>query len=271
MCVICTGDYRNLDFINCEQCSKLKYIPDIPGLKHLICTGCEKLKRISNITSLIILDCSWCDNLTEIPALPNLESLDCWCCDNITNILNFPQLKKLYCGSCNNLAYIYPSRHLCELNCISCPNLINIPIVASLKELVCSYCPKLTEIPALLNLEILECASINIKGIPHLPILKNIIVDNCRFITDINNNSQDLIIYCNNCPWLDHPQNIDYKNNINKLIQLQKSIKNFLRRKHIKEYLQSEAFVAWYYSPNMPGGRKAKKEIEKIINNVDIM
>ena len=71
--------------------------------------------------------------------------------------------------------------------------------------------------------------------------------------------------FCKWSPWINNSKyNIKFEKNLQYLRQLQQYIKKYLKRKHIKEYLQSEAFVAWYYAPNMPGGKKAKKELENL-------
>ena len=76
------------------------------------------------------------------------------------------------------------------------------------------------------------------------------------------------ILECDDCPWLNAPENNDYKYNIKKLTKLQKISRKFILRKGIKNYLQSEAFAAWYYKPDMMGGKKVRKDIEAFISSM---
>ena len=119
----------------------------------------------------------------------------------------------------------------------------------SLEQLYCWECTGLTTLPALPSLIKLDCfRCIRLTTLPVLPSL--------------------IKIYCSKCPWLDHPENPDFKKNLRTLTKAQNIIRRFLKRKYIKNYLQSEAFVAWYYNPSVAGGKKAKQELENIITDL---
>ena len=191
MCIICTGEYKNIpdiETINCSGCTELKEIPVIPSLKYLYCNECTALTTFPALPNLALLVCYECTGLIALPVLPRLRELHCYGCTGLTILAGLPNLKDLNCGGCIRLIIL-----------------------------------------------------------PVLPRLE--------------------YIYCNGCTWLDHPKNPDFKNNFNKLTKAQNITRRFLRRLHIKNYLQAEAFVAWWYSPLISGGKKAKKEIEKLLTD----
>ena len=175
------------------------------------------------------LNCRRCNNLTVIPTLPNLVELDCTFSKSLVSIPALPKLIQLWCNGCTNLAFI--------------------PSLPKLKIIVCEGCINLTSIPVLPNITYIDCYGC-------IKLISVGIIYNFAYFQ------------CTKCPWLNRPENPDFKNNLNKLIKAQKIIRRFLKRQYIKQYLQSEAFVTWWYSPFVAGGKKAKQEIEKLLSDL---
>ena len=162
---------------------------------------------------------------------------------------NIPDIKNINCNGCTELKEIPIVLGLEELDCSDCTGLITLPILPSLKKLYCYLCAGLTTLPVMPSLKELDCPRCTgLTTLPVMPSLKE--------------------LHCYKCPWLDHPENPDFKKNLRTLTKAQNIIRRFLKRKYIKNYLQSEAFVAWYYNPSVAGGKKAKQELENIITDL---
>ena len=249
MCYICRGKYReykNNKCVVCEDCNTLKEFPFIPGLERLRCENCPNLRSIPVIPGLKVLVLARCFALEEIPFIPGLERLECLLCPQFEEIPAISSLQKL--------------------NCYMCKNLKNIPFLPNLKELYCSGCVKITELPELSSLDVLHCPP-NIKKIPP----NNFTFINCYSCPQLICTPETKKIWIDNhTPWVNHQGNTEYKNNIIKLIRLQQVIRKYFLRKGIKNYLQSEAFVAWWYDPTVTGGKKAKQEIEKLLTSQEL-
>lgn len=130
-----------------------------------------------------------------------------------------------------------------ELNCSRCANLKMIPReLVKLEELNCSICPLLTEIPReLVNLIRLDCSD-------------------CPLVTEIPRELTKLEdICCVNCPWLNHKENKEYKDNMNKLEKCQSIIRrNILSKKICK--LAKQLIPTWW-DPECHGGYFHKKRM----------
>ena len=150
-------------------------------------------------------------------------------CDSLTDI--HPKLSNLYCSYCTSLTEIPILPNLTILNCKRCTILTVIPIICVNNLIYCSYCTSLTEITNIYD-----------KNLTHL--------------------------YCNNCPFLNHPSNIYYNTNLLKLIKLQKWRKVNYTKRMVKVYLKSKEFNEWFYSPNGIGGKQHKKEMENWLKNI---
>ena len=218
----------------------------MPVLNRLNCCCCKKLTILENMPDLARINCSECISLNTFPMLNNIRELNCNNCINIEAIPFLAKLTKLYCNAC--------------------PKIKNIYIADGVKEIHCNNCDMLTTIfTTILNVIEPENKSGKSANVTKLKILQ---CSESRLLTFIPDGKSLEKICCKNCPWLECKQNTDFKNNLNKLVKAQNIIRRFLKRKYIKNYLQSEAFVAWYYGPYMPGGKKAKKELENIISDL---
>lgn len=150
MCIICTGEYKNLTEIDCSGCTTVTSIPYIKHLRILKCSWCTSLTSISMLNKLYLLNCSWCTSLTSIPILNNLY------------------------------------------------------------------------------------------GLPPL-------------------------LFHTGCRWL--PNNLEFKNNLRRLIVIQKFVKKILPLKRLNIWLNSSVFNEWYYSPGNPGYKRAIARINKRTKN----
>ena len=112
-----------------------------------------------------------------------------------------------------------------QLHCINCPNVKEIPYIHGLEELYITDCSKLTSIP-------------NIEGLKYLS--------------------------CYGCPWIPY-QNDDFKDNIKKLIILQRWFKKYFKIKVAQRYIKTKEFNEWFYSPNNFGGYKHKLRMTKFL------
>jgi hypothetical protein len=197
------------------------------------------------------LNCSNCSLITCIPPSHS--------CDD-----TFINLKRLDCYDCLSLINVsYSLINLNCLNCFNCPLLTSIPnTLVNLIILECSYCPLLTSIPnTLVNLGELNCCYCPLlTNIPNT--LVNLIYLDCRsssLITSISNNIKYL--ECENCPWIDKYVRRD---NIRKLITLQRFVKRNLKYWIFSRWIKSRGGVEWIYHPDNIGGKIAKKRIEKM-------
>ena len=152
------------------------------------------------------------------------------------------------------------------INVSNCTNLEELPKNIG-SFLLCTNCPKITIIKDQDNTTLIACDNCeNLKEIKNCPRLTDICCENCRML--IFEPDDACGVECDGSPWVKHLRNPEYKNNINKLVKAQRLIKYFLSKRRIKNYLQSEAFCSWWYKPNVTGGKKAKEELEKFVENL---
>jgi hypothetical protein len=172
--------------------------------------------------------------------------------------------KVLYCSGCPLITSI-PSElvTLTWLDCNDCPLLTEIPSeLVNLEILRCSNCPLISSIPSeLVNLKWLECYNCPlITSIPsELVNLTYLECRNCPLITKIPQYINSL--YYDNCPWLDHPENKDFKSNMEKLTLIQRNMKTLIKYKRFKRAVYSREFARLWYHPSAGGGRRAKRRI----------
>lgn len=147
MCILCKNpNIKNIETLDCRDCTNLTKIPYIEGLKELWCGGCTNLIEIPDIKGLEILYCYGCTNLKKIPIISG---------------------KELWCQDCTSLTEIPVIEGLKYLYCFGCTNLTKIPIIEGLKELHCSDCTSLTSLwisqikntieEKILEIEVLDC------------------------------------------------------------------------------------------------------------------
>jgi len=136
-----------------------------------------------------------------------------------------------------------------EINCYNCPLIKDIPVLPNLTHLDCSGCPLVKEIPVLPNLKHLYCYNCPLlQSVPPLPRL--------------------IYLDCSGCPWLNHRDNPEYKDNIEKLVQLQRVAKKTLIYRRFINYIYSRSFTEWFFHPDGPGGKIHMKQIEKFYNSI---
>ena len=160
-----------------------------------------------------------------------MEELNCSWCPKLTEIPHIKGLEVLDCNGCQNLTEIPNIEGLKVLYCCGCSKLTEIPNIKRLEELYCWGCPKLTKIP-------------NIKGLKELE--------------------------CWGCPWISYKNN-EYKENIQKLITLQRWFKVKYKKLKLKQallYVRNPKLFSWFYAPNKRGGRIHKKNMKKFCENL---
>jgi hypothetical protein len=176
------------------------------------------------------LNCNDCLFLEKLPEnLGNFEGLDCSNCPFLEKLPeNLEKLKYLNCYDCSRLQKLPDNlQNLEYLNCRDCP---------ILQELAS---PKFPE--SLGKLEYLNC-------------------HNCRLLLNIPVGTISLV-YCDGCPWLNHPNNPNYSSNIQNLLFLQKFVRKCQRYRRFVKYTNSRDFIEWIYSPERIGGRLSKQSI----------
>ena len=149
-----------------------------------------------------------------------------------------------------------------QLHCINCPNVKEIPYIHGLEELYITDCSKLTSIPNIEGLKELYCNNCpNLTSIPKIEGLKKLCCYGCPNLTSIPNIKE---LNCSSCPWIPY-QNDDFKDNIKKLIILQRWFKKYFKIKVAQRYIKTKEFNEWFYSPNNFGGYKHKLRMTKFL------
>ncbi len=256
----------------CDNCPLLKNISHINNLKKLYCYNCPQLTDIALIDGLEILACYNCPMLTNIPLINGLEILDCTEC-NITNIPLIKGLKKLYCSGCPLLTNIPLIKGLKELYCTKCP-ITDIPLIKELEILDCSYCPYLINISLILKLKKLYCSFcpfglLRLPKLTKIPytsrgLLKKLDCSFCYSLTDIPLN-KGLKKDCFGCKWI-NIKNMEYQDNIRKLIKLQNWFKKIIISKRLIRLIPH--LIPLYYHPEAKGGYLHKKKILNFIEKL---
>jgi hypothetical protein len=156
----------------------------------------------------------------------------------------------------NNSILIY----LLYKMCIICQT-PDISSLINLTGLDCSYCPLLTSIPdTLINLINLYCHNCPLLTSIPSNFIKLIFLncDSCSLLTSIP--SSVVYLICYKCPWIDSNKT----KNIQKLITIQRFIKNNIKYRRFSRWIKSKTGIEWIYHPNNIGGIIAKREIERM-------
>ena len=90
--------------------------------------------------------------------------------------------------------------------------------------------------------------------------------EDCTSLTRISEKLPNLIYGYQYCPWI--KSNEEYKENIRKLVILQKFVKSNLTYWRFKRWIETKHFAEWFYSPQELGGRNAKIQLKKEISLV---
>jgi len=232
-----------LESLDCENCVNLEEIPEnLSSLSYLNCRNCKNLRLPKNLPSLEVLICDGC---TKIPShFPKLETLILSesLLDSI-DFTNFSNLRTLLCEKFTNITEIKTSVSKLEfLYCNGCTNLEKLPEeLPDIRELYCNYCVKLQKIKCYPKMVWLNC-------------------EGCISLQEIIGSPE--ILFCDNCPFLNHSENPDYSKNIRNLSILQNFCRKYLKYRRFVKYVNSKAFIEWIYDPERIGGRLSKKSIE---------
>jgi hypothetical protein len=214
------------------------------------------------ITMCIICDCKG-----DYSSLQGTDTIDCNMCIAITAIPNIIGLKTLLCDGCFSITTIYPIQGLKTLNCNACMELTAIPLIEGLKQLNCNGCFSITTIPNIKGLKKLYCCGCSLlTSIADIEGLQELWCSGCRSLTSIP--TKDLTnALCNNCPWISY-NNDEYKQNIRKLITLQRRTRNKIRYKTFCKWIKTEQFAQWFYHPRRLGGLIAKQNLRCFTNTL---
>jgi hypothetical protein len=105
-----------------------------------------------------------------------------------------------------------------------------------------------------------------LTSVPNIIGLKKLGCSACRMLTSIPHiNSLKKLDYFD-CPWINRGGNPKYKNNINKLITLQRFCKKNYKYFVFKRWVKSQEFNEWFYAPENVGGIKHKQMMERVIS-----
>ena len=159
-----------------------------------------------------------------------------------------------------------------KLNCSGCINLIELPKIDGLKDIDCTDCTKLTVIPQIDELKRLHCSGCtNLVKISKNADLCVLSCSRCCNLTHVPKN-RDMRLFCYDCKWLDQKnvptdmKNPLFKENIQKLIVLQKWFRNLLLSKHLTTMIKK--IVPIYYHPDCKGGYLHKREMMSFIEDI---
>jgi len=151
-----------------------------------------------------------------------------------------------------------------KIDCSRCPLLQSIPLLPNLTELYCSRCPLIQSIPDLPKLTHLFCYRCPLlQSIPLLPKLTILSCSRCPLLRSIPPLPKISLLHCSGCPWLNNQENSDYKDNIEKLVKLQRRAKKTIKYSRFIKYIYSRSFTEWFFHPDGPGGKIHIKQIEK--------
>ena len=128
-----------------------------------------------------------------------------------------------------------------------------------MKKLNCNGCTKLKSIPYIPSLERLHCGGCtSLKNIPDIPGLKFLVCAFCRMII---HRPKAAMFDFTGCVWINHRHNFWYKDNISKLIVLQKWFRKCLSSKKLIRIIPILTEI--FYSPYSRGALLASKSFEK--------
>ena len=91
----------NVTELDCNNCTALESLPDMPRLKVLYCYNCTSLTSLPDMPSLEMLDCSYCTVLESLPNMPELKALNCSYCTALTSLPGMPRLIYVDYRGCN--------------------------------------------------------------------------------------------------------------------------------------------------------------------------
>jgi len=170
----------------------------------------------------------------------------------------------LMCINCPRITAIPYLPNLVYLMCVNCPLLSSIPILPKLKDLHCNGCSLVTilSFPKLICLRCIDCprlATIN------SPILYNLYCSNCPLLVSISSMPNLSSKSCYKCPWLDADAG-----RVNKLITIQRRIRQIVKYHRFVRYIKSQGFNEWFYAPEGAGGKMHKVKMTNFCNNIKI-
>ena len=104
MCQVCLNqdevDIHNE--LSIRHCSRLKEVPNIKGLHHLILSNCDRVQKLPELELLEELRIFHCNGIEEIPNLKGLQELRLEHCENLRKIPPIEGLIRLDIKSCRH-------------------------------------------------------------------------------------------------------------------------------------------------------------------------
>jgi hypothetical protein len=264
-------------WLDVSNCTMLKKIPKIKGIRRLDCSNCPLLEEISVIDGLYFLDCSECPRLKEIPVINGLLQLFCDHCTSLTKLPNITGLHCLHCSRCPLLTELPNINDLCVLTCDNCQNglqnlccdfctmIETVPHIVGLYKLFCRGCDKIQEIPKIQGLAVLACSGCSrIKEIS-CP-MAFVTCNGCSNLRIIECDDSESRTNANDCP------NLFYSPwhtvNKQKIDRLRKFIRNNFKYFVFKHWIRSKEFCEHYYSPQNRVGKMMKRGLESFVREM---
>lgn len=196
--------YTLVTTINCQGCTALTALPDLPRVQYLTCSGCTSITALPDLPACIQLNIGntgvttlpalpVCTHLTisdtSVTTLPSLPSCTAFVCtgSTIVTIPTLPAATYISCSTCANLTTIQAQTLMTALQCNDCPSLTSLPATfPACASINVDNCTSLTAVPALpvcTSLSAQSCTGLT--SLPALPTCASINVANCTSLSSL--------------------------------------------------------------------------------------
>jgi hypothetical protein len=129
-CELTGEEAKTIEVLECDGCTALVYLPDLPLCTELYCDGCTALISLPDLPLCTVLRCYDCTSLMSLPDLPLCTRLGCGGCASLTSLPDLPVCTNLNCYGCTSLMSL-PDLPVCtELWCSDLPHLTHITVPA---------------------------------------------------------------------------------------------------------------------------------------------
>jgi hypothetical protein len=146
---------ESITYINCEECTTIKELPNWDNLKIVYFSYCKNIKTIPKWKNVVDIVC--CNSgIVEIPNLDNLKFLDCSECVNLTKLPNFDNLEKIDFSFCKHITTIPKWKNIKKITCCY-SGVMEIPKLDHIKYIKCEYSENLSKIGYSFTLLYLNC------------------------------------------------------------------------------------------------------------------